>query len=244
MRIALTALLLPLTMLAAANLHAEVPTDDEGWEQALESDGIVIHTRNLENSRVNAFRAETMLDAPLAAVAAVMANPRSCMEWVHQCAHAEGLEGGSFEDRYAYSVNDMPWPVSDRDYVLHIRTRAGQSRDHIIIEMDSVEGRVEKKEDYVRMPESSTVYELFRTDDNRTRIVWYQHTAPGGSLPNWLVNQLATDIPYESLHTLNQVAQEERYQGYELVFDDDNRLVGLNPPNGDATSSSNSGGDS
>lgn len=235
MRTVLTALQTLVLLLTTVSLHAEVPTDDENWEKAVDSDGIEVHTRNLENSRIDAFRAETVLDAPLEAVMAVMANPESCMEWVHQCSHAENLEGGSFRDRYAYSINDMPWPVSDRDYVLHITTHTGENRDHIIIEMESVDGRVGKKDGYVRMPESSTVYEFSREGENRTRIVWYQHAAPGGSLPNWLVNQLATDIPYESLRTLNDVVQKERYQGHELAFDKEGRLVDVIPPEENVT---------
>ena len=229
MRNALIALLTLAMMLVTASSHAEVPTNDKNWEKAVDSDGIEIHTRNLEDSRIDAFRAQTVLDAPLEAVIAVMANPKSCTEWVHQCAHAENLADGSFRDRYAYSINDMPWPVSDRDYVLHIKAHTGESRDHIIIEMESVEGRVEKKDDYVRMPNSSTVYEFFREGEDRTRIVWYQHATPGGSLPNWLVNRLATDIPYESLQTLNNVVQKERYQGHKLVFDDEGRITGIVP---------------
>lgn len=229
MRNALTALLLLTMVLASTSGHADVPTNNQNWDKAMETDGITIHTRNIENSRIDAFRAQTVLDAPLEAVMAVMANPRSCMEWVYQCSHAENLDDGGFRDRYAYSVNDMPWPVNDRDYVLHIRTHTGESRDHIIIEMESVEGRIKPKDDYVRMPESSTVYELFRESDNRTRIVWYQHAVPGGSLPNWLVNRLATDIPYESLRTLNEVVTQERYQGHELVYDDQGRITGVTP---------------
>ncbi|MEQ6885826.1 START domain-containing protein [Salicola sp. Rm-C-2C1-2] len=229
MRYALTAVLILAMVLATTIVHAQVPTNDKNWEKAVDSDGIEIHTRNLKGSRIDAFRAEMVLDAPLEAVMAVMANPKSCTEWVHQCAHAKNLAGGTFRDRYTYSINDMPWPVSDRDYVLHIKAHTGESRDHIIIEMESVEGMVEKKDDYVRMPKSSTVYEFFRKDDSHTRIVWYQHAAPGGSLPNWLVNRLATDIPYESLQTLNNVVQKERYQGHKLVFDDEGRITGIVP---------------
>ncbi|XOZ33694.1 START domain-containing protein [Halomonadaceae bacterium KBTZ08] len=229
MRNALTTLLSLVLILAGASSHADVPTNDQHWDKAMEADGIQIHTRNIEGSHIDAFRAETVLDAPLEAVMAVMANPRSCMEWVHQCAHAERLETGGFRDRYAYSVNDMPWPVSDRDYVLHIQTRTGESRDHIIIEMESVEGRVEPKDDYVRMPASSTVYEFFREGDSRTRMLWYQHAVPGGSLPDWLVNRLATDIPYESLRTLNEVVNQDRYQGHELIYDEQGRITGVTP---------------
>jgi len=69
------------------------------------------------------------------------------------------------------------------------------------------------------MEVASTVYELTREGENRTRMIWYQHAEPGGSLPAWLVNRLATDIPYESLKELNRVVQEDQYQGYTIEYD-------------------------
>lgn len=223
----LTLVFLLLTSTAG---NASVPTSEENWDLDVKEDGIRIYTRSLDDSRIDAFRAETVLDAPLQAVLAVMSDPRSCMEWVHQCAEAYNLPGGSFNDRYAYSINDMPWPASDRDYVLHIRTMTGASRDQIIMKMDAVPDRRAKRDGYVRMEQASTIYEFTRTDDNRTRMIWYQHAEPGGSLPAWLVNQLATDIPYESLKELNRVVQEDQYQGYSIRYDDNGQIRNVVPP--------------
>jgi len=223
-------LTLVFLLLAPTTGSASVPTSEENWDLDLKEDGIRVHTRSMDDSRIDAFRAETVLDAPLEAVMAVMADPRSCMEWVHQCAEAFNLPDGSFNDRYAYSINDMPWPASDRDYVLHIRTMTGDSRDQIIMKMDAVPDRRARRDGYVRMEQASTIYEFTRTDENRTRMIWFQHAEPGGSLPAWLVNRLATDIPYESLSNLNQVVQEDKYQGYSLKFDNDGQIRNVVPP--------------
>jgi|AntDeeMetagen681_2_1112603.scaffolds.fasta_scaffold00002_39 hypothetical protein len=209
---------------------ASVPTSEKNWDLDLKEDGIRVYTRSINDSRINAFRAETVLDAPLEAVLAVMSDPRSCMEWVHQCVEAYNLPNGSFNDRYAYSINDMPWPASDRDYVLHIRTMTGSSQDEIIMKMDAVPDRREKRDGYVRMEVASTVYELTREGENRTRMIWYQHAEPGGSLPAWLVNRLATDIPYESLKELNRVVQEDQYQGYTIEYDNSGQIQNVVPP--------------
>ena len=58
---------------------------------------------------------------------AVMVTPESCLEWAHNCAEARAVGDGSFHDRLAYSATDMPWPVSDRDYVLRLTTEGEQS---------------------------------------------------------------------------------------------------------------------
>lgn len=217
-------------LLASTTGSTSVPTSEEDWDLDLEKDGIRIYTRAMDDSRIDAFRAETVLDAPLEAVLAVMSDPRSCLEWVHQCAEAYNLPDGSFNDRYAYSINDMPWPATDRDYILHIETMTGSSRDEIIMEMEAVPDRKDKHDDYVRMEEASTVYEFTREGDDRTRMTWFQHAEPGGSLPAWLVNRLATDIPYKSLRELNRVVQEEKYQDYSIEYDDDGQIRNVVPP--------------
>lgn len=217
-------------LLASTTASASVPTSEENWELDLDKNGIKVYTRSMDDSRIDAFRAETVLDAPLEAVLAVMSDPRSCLEWVHQCAEAYNLPGGSFNDRYAYSINDMPWPATDRDYILRIETMTGDDPDTIIMEMEAVPDRKEKQDDYVRMQEASTVYEFSREDDGKTGMVWFQHAEPGGSLPAWLVNRLATDIPYESLRELNRVVQEEQYQDYTIEYDDNDQIRNVVPP--------------
>jgi hypothetical protein len=85
-----------------------------------------VYTIDQPDSSFKAFKAVAVLDAPIENLMAVMANPGSCVEWVHNCTESYAFGDGEFQDRFAYSVNDMPWPVTDRDYVLRIRTRGNQ----------------------------------------------------------------------------------------------------------------------
>src|SRR5690554_7807058 len=94
-------------------------------------------------SSFQAFKAVAELDAPVENLMAVMINPESCEEWVLNCSESYAFGQGDFHDRYAYSVNDMPWPVTDRDYVLRIRTRGDADTGQVI--MRSEERRVGKE---------------------------------------------------------------------------------------------------
>lgn len=220
---AVVALIFPLSSLA------ELPAEDaDGWELKKESGSIKVFTIDQPDSSFQAFKAVATLDAPIENLMAVMVNPQSCVEWVHNCSESYAFGDGDFHDRYAYSVNDMPWPVTDRDYVLRIRTHGEGTDGDIIMDLNAVPERRDAEDDYVRVDRSDTLYRFTPMGD-QTRMVWVQHTEPNGSIPGWLVNSLLVDIPVRSMEQLERVAGKERYQGHELVYSQDGQLNAVTP---------------
>ncbi|TGN41002.1 START domain-containing protein [Marinobacter confluentis] len=222
---ALIAVALMFPVSAAAGLPAE---DAEGWELRKESGSIRVFTIDQPDSSFQAFKAVALLDTPIENLMAVMVNPESCTEWVHNCSESYAFGNGSFHDRYAYSVNDMPWPVADRDYVLRIRTHGRNAGGDILMDLNAVPQRRDPEADYIRVDRSDTLYR-FTPKGDQTRMTWIQHTEPNGSIPGWLVNSLLVDIPLKSMEKLEQVAGQQRYQGYELIYDANNRLNAVVP---------------
>lgn len=210
-----------------SNASAELVSQDDRWESALNKDGVIIYTRDYEGSDVKAFKAETTLNAPINNVMSVMANPHSCTEWVHGCTISYGFDEADFNKRYAYSVNDLPWPVKDRDYVLEINTSSLPGSSQIMMEMHAVKGRKPVDDDYVRTTVAQTIYIFTPTEDNKTHMLWLQHTEPAGVLPSWLVNNLLVDIPFKSIKALDNVAQEEKYQHGVIEYDDEGVISGV-----------------
>lgn len=219
----LLALVFPL--LATAELPPEDATD---WELRKETDSIQVFTIDQPDSGFQAFKAVAVLDAPIANLMAVMVNPKSCVEWVHNCSESYAFGDGDFHDRYAYSVNNMPWPVADRDYVIRIRTHGESINGEIVMELNAVPQRREVNDAYVRVDRSDTLYRFTPMGD-QTRMVWVQHTDPNGSIPGWLVNSLLVDIPIKSMENLEEVASQLHYQGYELVYDSNGQLSNVVP---------------
>ncbi|WP_336367161.1 START domain-containing protein [Marinobacter sp. C2H3] len=218
----------------AGDLPAENNPD---WALQTESGNIRIYTVAQPGSSFEAFKAVAVLDAPLENVMAVMANPRSCVDWVYNCSESYGFGGGEFRDRYAYSVNDMPWPVTDRDYVLHIRTRADRATGEVVMDLNATPDQRAEVDGRVRVDQSDTLYR-FTPEGDKTRMVWVQHTDPNGALPGWLVNNLLVDIPVRSMEALETLAQKPEYQGFHLVWDDQDRLAGVAKSGDDAPAKS------
>lgn len=227
----LTTLLLATiaSAMVSATVLAELPDENtEDWSLRKETDNIQVFTIDQPGSSFQAFKAIAVLDVPIENLMAVMVNPQSCVEWVHNCSESYAFGNGSFHDRYAYSVNDMPWPVTDRDYVIRIRTRGDQNSGEIVMDLNAVPDQREKESDYVRVDKSDTLYR-FIPEGDQTRMIWLQHTNPNGSIPGWLVNTLLVDIPIRSIEQLERVARWERYQNHDLVYDDDGKLKDVIP---------------
>ncbi|TNE76917.1 MAG: lipid-binding protein [Gammaproteobacteria bacterium] len=218
-------LTLLLSALATASIGAELPGElAEGWELRKEADNIRVYTIEQEDSSFKAFKAVALLNVPLQNLMAVMINPESCVEWVHNCSESYAFGKGDFHDRYAYSVNDMPWPVTDRDYVLRIRTHGDKASGEVVMDLNATPDLRAESGNRVRVDRSDTLYR-FIPEGEKTRMIWIQHTDPNGALPGWLVNSLLVDIPIKSMQSLEDVASKERYQGFELKYDASGNLV-------------------
>ncbi|MCM0611141.1 START domain-containing protein [Marinobacter sediminum] len=218
-----------VTALAATNARAELPAEDaEGWNLSKETGNIQVYTVDQDTSSFKAFKAVALLDVPIENLMAVMINPQSCIEWVHNCIESYAFGKGDFQDRYAYSVNDMPWPVTDRDYVLHIQTRGDETSGEVIMDLNATPNQLAENENRVRVDRSDTLYR-FIPEGDQTRMIWVQHTDPNGALPGWLVNSLLVDIPVRSIQALEKVAATARYQGFRLVYDQDGQLIDVRP---------------
>lgn len=213
-----------VSAIASGMALAELPDEDsDSWSLRKETDNIKVFTMDQKNSSFQAFKAVAVLDTPIENLMAVMNNPESCVEWVHNCSESYAFGDGNFHDRYAYSVNDMPWPVTDRDYVLRIRTSGNKKDGEVIMDLNAIPDQRDKDGDYVRVDKSDTLYR-FIPEGDQTRMIWVQHTEPNGSIPGWLVNTLLVDIPVRSMEQLERVARKDRYQEHELIYDDKGKL--------------------
>lgn len=208
-------------------LQAALPAEDAAdWSLRKATDNIRVYTIEQPDSDFRAFKAIAVLDVPIQNLMAVMIDPTSCVAWVHGCVESYGFGDGAFHDRYAYSVNDMPWPVTDRDYVLHIVTDGDEASGEVYMNLNAVPDQREEFDDFVRVDRSDTRYR-FIPEGDQTRMIWLQHTDPNGALPSWLVNSLLVDIPIKSLQNLEQLAQQPQYRNHVLIYNERGELSGV-----------------
>ena len=192
----LTGLLVPVPFFAFA---AEYP-----WELKKNEDGIRVSVRKVEGSSILEYQGTVVVNAAPEAVIRLFEEDRRIPEWFHQCSEARLIRANTPEDKILYFVISMPWPVTDRDLVFRRVRSQDPATGAVEYRSSSLSGVYPEQGGKVRMPYLKGFWRFTPLADGRTEIYYQQHSEVGGHIPDWLVNRLAVNIPFNSLFHFRQ----------------------------------------
>jgi hypothetical protein len=199
-----------LLMMVCCLLSASTFADD--WKQvrvASERTDISTWVKPIDGNPLNAFRGQTEVPYPMLTAIAVLADVGSYPQWVFQCHFARLMPEVS--DDLAYIHIKGIWPVSDRDGVA--RTAISQDADTLRTVLHSIaaHGIVDEVPGTVRLPALDNRFTLEPLADGWTRITFETFVDPGGMIPAWLANFVATRAPLTTLQKMQVRMAETRY---------------------------------
>ncbi len=155
------------------------------WRLINEGEDICIWNRTVEDSSVRQVAASVFMSAPLADILEIILaydNYADVFTYVEQSEILMELPDGY---RVFQQLN-FPWPARDRFYTIDISLRGPLDGIYQLSwtqsELSARNGRG------VETEMNDGLWHLQATDDGGTRVLYFLHTVPGGSLPDWLVN--------------------------------------------------------
>lgn len=196
-----------------------------GWTLETEQEGIKVYTDEIEGSSFKAFRGETTVSASLKQVAAQLMDVEAMRDWLHDCAESElvtRLEGQEF---IIYQKTSAPWPVDDRDYLLH--SKISQHPESHVVEMNFTaltEGGATDDE-CVRVTQLTGFWRLTPQGPGQVYIEYETHADPAGNLPAWLANSFVVEQPLNTLKNLKQrIGGPSSVEDADLAFIEEPKL--------------------
>jgi hypothetical protein len=105
------------------------------------------------------------------------------------------------------TVIEAPWPVTDRDMVVHLRIL--QKEKELIITTDSESGIVAEYPELVRVPFSHALWTVVSKSKNQFHVKYEMLIDPGGSVPAWLVNWTCANAPLQSFQKLKLLLEKK-----------------------------------
>jgi len=175
------------------------------WSEVRNEEGITVEQENAPGRILPVLRATTDIAAEPAAVLAWITDATTFTRWMHNTEEAKHLKEDG-EVTFAYTRVGAPWPVSDRDAVVR-STRSTPEGGHRVVFESTDELGLAEKSGVVRMPRIEGSWSLAPNDAGGTRVVYQVDSNPGGSLPGWLVAQVANDMPYHTLFKLRNLVE-------------------------------------
>ena len=172
------------------------------WKLSKEKDGIKVYQSPVKNSNYKSIKVETTLEGTFDKLIAVLNNVTHFKDWVYNNKTAYILKTNTPSDYYYYSETFLPWPMSNRDAIEHLKIEKDSLNRFLKINAVSEPAFIPEKSGKIRVPSSFISWHVTMPTPKTIFINYIFQAEPGGSLPGWLVNMFADKGPYESFKKL------------------------------------------
>ncbi|MGF7079354.1 START domain-containing protein [Mucilaginibacter sp. UYCu711] len=190
----------------------------ENWDLKENKDGVKIFTRDIENSKIKAIRVECQVQASLSQVVAALMDIRNSEEWLYHTAGNYMVKQVSPAELYYYSLIEMPWPVSNRDFIAHLKVTQDEATKAVTVDAPCLPNMVPVKPNIIRIANSKGKWVLYPVNKQEVKIIYTLHADPGGSIPAWLTNLFVTQGPSQSFKKFKVHIQKPVYKNAKLDY--------------------------
>lgn len=188
------------------------------WIRKSAKEGITVFTRTDEVSGLKEIRVQCKVPATLSQMVALLMDVHAGKDWVYSTKSATLLKAVSPSELYYYSEVEMPWPLSNRDFIAHLIVSQHPVSRVVTVDGPTVASMVPEKKDIVRVKRSSGRWVLTPLADKMIHVDYTLSVDPGGNIPVWLVNLFATKGPTETFRRLKTQIAKPAYAGITLPY--------------------------
>jgi hypothetical protein len=181
-----------------------------GWESLGVTDGVEVARKSMPDSSLFAFRGEADVDVPLGVLAEVLWRDGLGVEWVDLMILSERVELLDEDNKIVHQGYELPWPISNRDYVMHESATFDPATKTFTLQFKSVEhNAMPVLDEFVRAQAYRTFWRLKANDTpGSTHVEVEVYTDPMGLLPAWLINMIQKDWPSTTITNLTARAKQ------------------------------------
>ena len=183
--------------LIIATLSWAVP---EGWELVSNKGGVESARKTIPNSSLFAFRGTMLTDIPLAKLSSLLLDDQKGPEWVDLMNISYQIQKLDPTTKIIRQGYDLPWPISDRDYVMKQTAQFDEETKTFTLNfISTTHPKAPAHSCCIRAQTYRTYWKLQVLNNGRTKAEVEVYTDPKGSLPAWLINLIQQDWPYNTI---------------------------------------------
>ena len=206
-------LLILLFVLQAMPLSAQ-----NEWKLKTDKDGVQVYMRGEESSSYKTVKTVCTLKTSLSSVAAILLDVTRTPEWVYGTKACKLLKQESPTTLYYYAEMGMPWPVSNRDFIIRIAMSQHPQTQVITVTATNLPTYIPPQDGIVRIQRSSGLWTISPLPNGQVRVEYVLQVDPGGSLPASIVNMFSYNGPFQSFKNLFAQVKKDPYPSAHLPF--------------------------
>jgi len=184
-------------------------SDKYKWIFIKESDNISIYYRESDTLHYEELKFTTIYKSTPNEVLSIVSDVERLPQWSYICVGTEIIKVVSNKEWYYYYITETPWPLDNRDVVLHVTILQDSISGVITINSENFNGLLPEKEDYVRIVKLKSKYVLTPINENYVQVEFYFSTDPGGNIPLWVINSAISYGPIKTLTALKNLVENK-----------------------------------
>lgn len=185
-----------------------VAFSQKNWRLTRDESRIRVYQKDSKNSNFKSIRVECTLEGSFDKLISIINNISHYKDWVYNNKTTSLLRRISAYEFYYYTEAYLPWPLDNRDAVMHTKISRDSSERFLQINSVAVPNYIPSKSGKVRIQRSDINWYVTRPSSNSIHIVYTFEADPGGNVPAWLVNSFADKGPFESFKKLGELLKK------------------------------------
>ena len=178
------------------------------WKLNKDKDGIKVYQSEVQQSGYKAIKVECTMEGNYDKLIAILNNVNGQKDWVYHNKTAYILKRVNPYEFYYYTEASLPWPMSNRDAIVHLKMDRDSLNQVLKITSTSVPDYISEKSGKVRVTRSTISWNVTMPTTKTINIVYIFEAEPGGSIPAWVANAFVDKGPYETFKKLGEILKQ------------------------------------
>lgn len=193
-------------------LFAALPTnaDDAAWELVKEKDGVHISRRPVDGSALYAVRAAAPMRTSMNTLVSLLRDYGARPRWDAYCRESFLYRELGEHEALVYLHADPPWPVTDRDMLMRVHWTEDPDSGTVSMHARATTGEMPVRDDRVRITRGEVSWVLRPLEDGQVAVTTESHIDPNGPLPDWVVNAMSVEGPYDALIRIRKIVASDQ----------------------------------
>jgi hypothetical protein len=178
------------------------------WIQEKNENGIKVFSSVVPNAAYKAIKVEASFTGNYSKLMAVLSDVPQYSKWIYHSKANSVVQRNSPLDFIYHTETVLPWPMSNRDVVIHIQINTDSLPKFITITGTGQPARIAKKSGLVRVPQYSARWKVSMPAQETISIHYELELNPGGNIPGWMSNSFVSKGPFETFNNLSKKLKE------------------------------------
>ncbi|MFZ5563483.1 MAG: START domain-containing protein [Thermodesulfobacteriota bacterium] len=187
------------------------PMEADGWKRVMDKNGIKSYSRQYQGTGIFEFKAVTVVDAPIYVVSELVREVETYTDWMPYCSLGSSMDIVSRDEKKVRIILDVPWPLSDREIIMHAKALYALDHGRAFIDLENVNAWPETDPGLVRVPMFSGHYTFEFITPDKTGVIYQYNVDLAGSLPDALSKMIANRFLFDKLSNMQKKAVTEKY---------------------------------